>query len=319
MNKPVRITLKSPDIAASVCGINSENLALVEQAFDVLIDAPGDGFVVRGRAQGQGPARAVLQTLIKAAESGQTPDAPSVRAAIAFARKGETPHARDGFVVPRAKRLISPRNPAQKAYIDLLRGADADLVFGVGPAGTGKTFLAVCYGASLLAARKIDKLIVARPALEAGERLGFLPGALEEKVDPYMLPVWDALNEALGQETVLKRRAEGRIEIAPLAFMRGRTLSHAFVIIDEAQNATIAQMRMVLTRLGEGSRMVVTGDPSQSDLPREQPSGLAHALDVLSGVEGCAIARFTGKDVVRHPLVARIVAAYEAEGSALDG
>ena len=319
MNKPVRIMLKSPDIAASVCGINSENLALVEQAFDVLIDAPGDGFVVRGRAQGQRPARAVLQTLIKAAESGQTPDAPSVRAAIAFARKGETPHARDGFVVPRAKRLISPRNPAQKAYIDLLRGADADLVFGVGPAGTGKTFLAVCYGASLLAARKIDKLIVARPALEAGERLGFLPGALEEKVDPYMLPVWDALNEALGQETVLKRRAEGRIEIAPLAFMRGRTLSHAFVIIDEAQNATIAQMRMVLTRLGEGSRMVVTGDPSQSDLPREQPSGLAHALDVLSGVEGCAIARFTGKDVVRHPLVARIVAAYEAEGSALDG
>jgi len=313
VNKPVRILLKSPDIAASVCGINSENLTMIEKAFDVLIDAPGDGFIVRGSTAGQSQARAVLKTLIKAAENGQSPDAPSVRAAIAFAKNGDALSAEDGFEVPRAKRLISPRNPAQKIYLDLLRGAGADLVFGVGPAGTGKTFLAVCYGASLLAARKIDKLIVARPALEAGERLGFLPGALEEKVDPYMLPVWDALNEALGQETVLKRRAEGRIEIAPLAFMRGRTLSHAFVIVDEAQNATIAQMRMVLTRLGEGSRMVVTGDPSQSDLPRDQPSGLAHALAVLGSVKGCAIAHFTGKDVVRHPLVARIVAAYESE------
>ena len=308
----MRIALDDTGLAADICGINSENLILVEQAFDVLIDAPGDGFVVQGSAEAVGRAEHVIKTLIAETISGAAPDAQSVRAAIMFAKKGTKTNAKDGFHVPRARRLISPRTPAQKIYLDLLKGGDADLVFGVGPAGTGKTFLAVCYGASLLAERKIDKLIIARPAVEAGERLGFLPGDLEEKIDPYMLPVWDALNEALGRETVIKRRAEGRIEVAPLAFMRGRTLSHAFVVLDEAQNATIGQMQMVLTRLGEGSRMIVTGDPSQSDLPAGQPSGLAHALHILDGVKGCAAARFTQKDVVRHPLVARIVAAYEA-------
>lgn len=312
MSKSTRLVLDTPKLSAAICGVNSENLVLIEQAFDVLIDAPGDAFLVQGSDEAQHQAIEVLKTLMVEAGSGKNPNAPSVRAAISFAKKGDGPSAKDGFHVPRARRLIKPRTPAQKKYLDMLKGADADLVFGVGPAGTGKTFLAVCYGAALLAARKVDKLIVARPAVEAGERLGFLPGALEEKVDPYMLPVWDALNVALGQEMVLKRRAEGRIEIAPLAFMRGRTLSHAFVIIDEAQNATIGQMQMVLTRLGEGSRMVVTGDPSQSDLPGNMPSGLAHALSILDGVEGCVATRFTQKDVVRHPLVARIVAAYEA-------
>ncbi len=314
MSKTMRIALETPALAANVCGVNSENLVLVEKAFDVLIDAPGDGFVVHGPAEGQHGAIEVLKTLVIEAKTGKSPDAASVRAAITFAKKGDEFSAKDGFYVPRSRRLISPRNPAQKIYLNLLKGADADLVFGVGPAGTGKTFLAVCYGASLLADRKIDKLIIARPAVEAGERLGFLPGALEEKIDPYMLPVWDALDVALGQETVLKRRAEGRIEVAPLAFMRGRTLSHAFVIMDEAQNATTGQMQMVLTRLGEGSRMVVTGDPSQSDLPAGQVSGLSHALEILNGVKGCAMAQFTQKDVVRHPLVARIVAAYASVG-----
>ncbi len=314
MSKATRIALESPSHVAALCGINSQNIVLVEQAFDVLIDAPGDSFVIQGSAEGQRQAREVLTTMIAEAKSGADPNAQSVRAAIAFAKKGEKFVAGDGFHVPRGRRLISPRTPAQKVYLQLLKGASADLVFGVGPAGTGKTFLAVCYGASLLADRKIDKLIIARPAVEAGERLGFLPGDMEEKIDPYMLPVWDALNEALGREAVLKRRAEGRIEVAPLAFMRGRTLSHAFVILDEAQNATIGQMKMVLTRLGEGSRMIVTGDPSQSDLPMGQPSGLANALEILGDVKGCSFARFTQKDVVRHPLVARIVAAYEAAG-----
>ena len=314
MSKSTRIALDTPANAAKICGINSENLAQIEQAFDVLIDAPGDGFELQGSEDGQRRAREVLKTLIAEAHMGAGPDVQSVRAAIQFAKKGEKVNAKDGFHVPRARRLINPRNPAQKKYLKLLKGADADLVFGVGPAGTGKTFLAVCYGAALLASRKIDRLIIARPAVEAGERLGFLPGDMAEKIDPYMLPVWDALNEALGKDTVLKRRAEGRIEVAPLAFMRGRTLSHAFVILDEAQNATIGQMHMVLTRLGEGSRMIVTGDPSQSDLPSGQPSGLSHALEILDGVKGCAVARFTQKDVVRHPLVARIVAAYEAAG-----
>jgi len=314
VRKTTRIALDTPKDASKICGINSENLALVEQAFDVLIDAPGDGFVVQGSTEGQRRAREVIKTMIAEAHTGVGPDLQSVRAAIQFAKKGEKLNAKDGFHVPRGRRLISPRNPAQKAYLKLLKGATADLVFGVGPAGTGKTFLAVCYGASLLAERKIDKLIIARPAVEAGERLGFLPGDMTEKIDPYMLPVWDALNEALGQESVLKRRAEGRIEVAPLAFMRGRTLSNAFVILDEAQNATIGQMQMVLTRLGEGSRMIVTGDPSQSDLPSGQPSGLSHALQILEDVKGVSFARFTQKDVVRHALVARIVAAYEAAG-----
>lgn len=312
MSKSTRLALDTPSLSAAICGINSDNLAAIEKAFDVLIDAPGDAFTIQGTPAGQTQAVEVLKTLIVEAGSGKSASAPSVRAAIAFAKKGDGLSHKDGFHVPRARRLIKPRTPVQKKYLQMLKGAKADLVFGVGPAGTGKTFLAVCYGAALLAEGKVDKLIVARPAVEAGERLGFLPGALEEKVDPYMLPVWDALNEALGQETVLKRRAEGRIEIAPLAFMRGRTLSHAFVIIDEAQNATVSQMQMVLTRLGEASRMIVTGDPSQSDLPANTPSGLAHALGILEGVEGCAAVRFTQKDVVRHPLVARIVAAYAA-------
>jgi phosphate starvation-inducible protein PhoH and related proteins len=314
VSKAIRIALETPALAARVCGINSENIVRIEQAFDVLIEAPGDGFVIQGSTEAQRQAKAVLVALISEAKSGAELDEDHVRAAIRFAQKGDAISAKDGFHVPRSRRLISPRNPAQKIYLKLLKGAGADLVFGVGPAGTGKTFLAVCYGASLLAERKIDKLIIARPAVEAGERLGFLPGDMTEKIDPYMLPVWDALNEALGSEMVLKRRAEGRIEVAPLAFMRGRTLSHAFVILDEAQNATIGQMQMVLTRLGQGSRMIVTGDPSQSDLPSAQPSGLAHALSILDGVKGCAIARFTQKDVVRHPLVARIVEAYEAAG-----
>ena len=185
------------------------------------------------------------------------------------------------------------------------------MIFGVGPAGTGKTLLAVAYGASRLALGDIDRLVITRPAVEAGERLGFLPGDLEEKIDPYLLPIWDSLRDSLGQKLSEKMREEGRIEVAPLAFMRGRTLNRAFVICDEAQNATVAQMRMVLTRLGEGSRMVITGDPSQTDLNPREPSGLAHALNILKDVERIAVKTFNRGDVVRHDLVARIVDAYE--------
>ena len=190
---------------------------------------------------------------------------------------------------------------------------DRTITFGVGPAGTGKTFLATAYGASLLARGEITKFIACRPAVEAGERLGFLPGDLNEKVDPYMQPIWDSLNMVLGKEDVDRRRAAGDIEVAPLAFMRGRTLSDAFVVIDEAQNATIPQMKMVLTRLGERAKYAVTGDPTQTDLPHGQKSGLAHALSILENIKGIEQIKFHASDVVRHPLVGKIVDAYEKD------
>ena len=186
-------------------------------------------------------------------------------------------------------------------------------MFGVGPAGTGKTYLAVAYGASLLLRGEVDRLVVARPAVEAGERLGFLPGDLTEKVDPYLAPIWEALADLMGAEALRRRRDRGEIEVAPIAFMRGRTLSQAFVIVDEAQNASRLQMKMVLTRLGEGARMAVTGDPSQVDLINRADSGLAHAVSILEGVKGVAVSRFEASDVVRHPLVERIVKAYDAD------
>jgi phosphate starvation-inducible PhoH-like protein len=194
-------------------------------------------------------------------------------------------------------------------YLDLMR--THPLVFGVGPAGTGKTYLAAAFGAHLLYERRVERLILSRPALEAGERLGFLPGDLKEKIDPYLRPLYDALFDVMG-ESCLKLMEQGIIEVAPLAFMRGRTLSRAFVILDEAQNCTAAQMKMFLTRLGEDSRMVVAGDPSQSDLPGGRPEGLNQALSLLGGIEGAAVVCFDEKDVVRHALVTRIVAAYNA-------
>ena len=190
---------------------------------------------------------------------------------------------------------------------------DATITFGVGPAGTGKTFLATAYGASLLARGEVSKFMACRPAVEAGERLGFLPGDFNEKVDPYMQPIWDALNMVLGRDEVERRRGSGEIEVVPIAFMRGRTLSDAFVIIDEAQNATIPQMKMVLTRLGERAKYAVTGDPSQSDLPKDVTSGLSHAMGILKGIKGIEATEFQASDVVRHPLVGKIINAYEKD------
>ncbi|WP_313446665.1 PhoH family protein, partial [Brevundimonas sp.] len=216
--------------------------------------------------------------------------------------------------LPGGKRgAIVPKTKAQAAYLDML--GRCELSFGVGPAGTGKTFLAAAYGASLLRRGQVDRLVITRPAVEAGEKLGFLPGDLNEKVDPYLAPIWEALNDILGAEDVQRRRDKGEIEAAPIAFMRGRTLSHAFVIVDEAQNTSRLQMKMVLTRLGEGARMVVTGDPSQIDLLNPRDSGLAHALRILDGVQGVGILKFEASDVVRHAMVERIVRAYDADAA----
>jgi phosphate starvation-inducible PhoH-like protein len=208
---------------------------------------------------------------------------------------------------------VAPKTATQAKYLDAL--AKCEMVFGLGPAGTGKTFLAVAHGAGLLLRGEVDRLIVSRPAVEAGERLGFLPGDLTEKVDPYMAPVWEALTDILGADQLRRRREKGEIEVAPIAFLRGRTLSHAFIIVDEAQNATRLQMKMVLTRLGEGARMVITGDPSQIDLVNASDSGLPHAVGLLEGVKGIGVVRFSSEDVVRHPLVERIVRAYDADAT----
>jgi phosphate starvation-inducible PhoH-like protein len=215
----------------------------------------------------------------------------------------------DGTAVRTQRRLVSPRTPVQAAYLRALR--DSDMVFALGPAGTGKTYLAVAVAVAMLAKGTVDRIVLSRPAVEAGERLGFLPGDLREKIDPYLRPLYDALYDMLPAEQVMKRLSTGEIEVAPLAFMRGRTLSNSFVIVDEAQNTTPVQMKMLLTRLGGNSRMVVTGDLSQIDLPGGVRSGLRDAIDVLARVGGISFIWFTDADVVRHPLVSRIVRAYD--------
>jgi len=220
----------------------------------------------------------------------------------------------DEPVIKTRKKRISARSPTQARYITALR--NSELVFGTGPAGTGKTYLAVCFAVEQLISGKVDRLVLSRPAVEAGEHLGFLPGDMREKVDPYLRPIYDALYDTMPADQVVKKLEVGEIEIAPLAFMRGRTLSNAFVILDEAQNTTAVQMKMFLTRLGENSRMVVTGDLSQIDLPSGVASGLRDAIDTLTGIEAVSFVEFSARDVVRHALVSQIVRAYDARDTA---
>jgi phosphate starvation-inducible PhoH-like protein len=219
-----------------------------------------------------------------------------------------------GAVRTVGRRQVAPKTPMQRRYLEAIDRAD--IVFGVGPAGTGKTYLAMAQAISALLAKRVSRIILARPAVEAGEKLGFLPGDLQEKVNPYLRPLYDALHDMLDADRVERLLERGVIEVAPLAFMRGRTLSNAFVVLDEAQNATSMQMKMFLTRLGEGSRMVITGDRTQVDLPRGTASGLAEAERIITGIKGVSFNYFTAKDVVRHPLVGRIIEAYERDDGA---
>ena len=296
----------------AVCGPNSRHAALLEDAFHVLMETPGGGISLSGDTKARTGAKRAVQSLAKRADAGVEISEADVRVAANAARTGQG--VPGGGDLPLGQRgAIGAKTPAQARYLDLL--AKHELVFGAGPAGTGKTFLAVAHGASLLLRGEVDRLIVTRPAVEAGERLGFLPGDMNEKVDPYMAPIWEALSDILGPDQLRRRRDKSEIEVAPIAFMRGRTLSHAFVIVDEAQNASRLQMKMVLTRLGDGARMAVTGDPSQIDLVNPRDSGLSHAMRLLDGVKGVAIARFEASDVVRHPLVERIVLAYDADAA----
>ncbi|HVN02593.1 MAG TPA: PhoH family protein [Caulobacteraceae bacterium] len=288
-------------------GQNGRHAALIEDAFDILMETPGGGVTLNGKVEARRRAKQAVQFIAGRADEGLEVAQADVRVAIDQARRGHAggPIGRRG--------AVAAKTAAQARYLDLMAGHE--LVFSLGPAGTGKTFLAVAHGAGLLLSGAVDRLVITRPAVEAGERLGFLPGDLLEKVDPYMAPIFEALTEILGAEQLRRRRDRGEIEVAPIAFMRGRTLAHAFVIVDEAQNASRLQMKMVLTRMGEGAHMVVTGDPSQVDLPNAADSGLSHAVSILEGVQGVAIMRFAPEDVVRHPLVERIVRAYERDAA----
>jgi phosphate starvation-inducible protein PhoH and related proteins len=295
-----------------------QHLALIEQKLGVDATARGNQVTIRGSHESAARARDVLEALYGRLQSGQTLTSADVEGAIrmALAVGDQLPlpaidagsRLQLAGISTRRKTVIA-RNPAQDAYIRAMERST--LVFGLGPAGTGKTYLAVAHAAALLERGEVARLVLSRPAVEAGERLGFLPGDMREKIDPYLRPLYDALYDMMPPERVERALTSGAIEIAPLAFMRGRTLANAAVILDEAQNTTSMQMKMFLTRLGDGSKMIVTGDPSQIDLPPGQVSGLVEASRILADAPGIVQVRFTHEDVVRHELVARIVKAYD--------
>ncbi|MEZ5908626.1 MAG: PhoH family protein [Hyphomicrobiaceae bacterium] len=296
---------------AELLGQFDSHLALLEERLGIDARAHGNVVTLIGSESACAIARDVLERLYARLRAGEPIGPGDIDGALRHS--ASQPGATAGMAQVRTrKRIVTARTPTQSTYIRALE-AD-DLVFGVGPAGTGKTYIAVAFAAACLERGLVERIILSRPAVEAGERLGFLPGDMREKVDPYLRPLYDALYDVLPPEKVERDIETGVIEIAPLAFMRGRTLAHAFVILDEAQNTTTMQMKMFLTRLGEGSKMVVTGDPSQIDLPPGQKSGLDEATKLLDGVDGIRCVRFTGADVVRRDLVARIVAAYEKAG-----
>lgn len=300
----------------SVFGELDENIERLTDAFDVDVFAMGTGVKVSGEEKDvEGAIRAIdaLEKLCKK----QPLSSQSVNMVIGYAKAGKDFDVEDlmGTVAISARgKIIRPKTLGQKKYVDAIKRSS--IVFGVGPAGTGKTYLAVALAVYALKNKEIDKIILTRPAVEAGEKLGFLPGDMNEKVDPYLRPLFDALQEMMGQDAYLRHIERGSIEIAPLAYMRGRTLSNSFIILDEAQNTTKEQMKMFLTRMGENSRIVVTGDVTQIDLPKNVKSGMIDAIEVLDGVEGIEIVKLTAKDVVRHELVTRIIQAYEKAESA---
>ena len=303
-------------LLTALFGQHDQNLARIEQKLNVSVTARGNRLSIEGGVWRQKATRAVLTELYARLKKGLDVGVGEVDGAIRMAEAvvtedGGAPSIIDEDTQIRTRRrVITPRSPMQARYVRALNSSE--LVFGLGPAGTGKTFLAVAVGVSMLLEGLVERIILSRPAVEAGERLGYLPGDLRDKIDPYLRPLYDALNHMLPADQVVRRLESGEIEVAPVAFMRGRTLTNAFAIVDEAQNTSPVQMKMLLTRLGENSRMVVTGDLSQIDLPRGEVSGLADAVDMLSGVEEVEIVHFSDADVVRHTLVTRIVQAYDA-------
>ena len=314
------LTFENNRFASELFGQFDQNLKLIEERLNINARPRGNSVSISGDIVATNQARRALDFLYDRLQKGGTVEPSDVEGAIRMAvatddqlslptmeRKAKLSMAQ----IATRKKTIAARTPTQDAYIRALDRSE--LVFGVGPAGTGKTYLAVAHAAQLLERGAVDRIILSRPAVEAGERLGFLPGDMKEKVDPYLRPLYDALYDMMPGDKVERAITAGVIEIAPLAFMRGRTLANAAIILDEAQNTTSMQMKMFLTRLGENGRMIVTGDPSQVDLPRGVKSGLVEALQLLNGVEGISIVRFKDTDVVRHPLVGRIVQAYDSQ------
>lgn len=310
------IQLNSLDELSGILGTYDENLTYLSRELGLVAYVDGMKIRLEGRDENVRCGEAVISALMQTVRSGERIDAAKLAYCIELAREGraeEIAGIESGAVAVTARgKQIKCKTVGQKTYVEAIK--KNTVVFGVGPAGTGKTYLAVCMAVSAFKSKQVEKIILTRPAVEAGEKLGFLPGDLHEKVDPYLRPLYDALQELLGLETYGKLMERGAIEVAPLAYMRGRTLSNAFIILDEAQNTTKEQMKMFLTRMGEGSKTVVTGDVTQIDLDGKE-SGLVHATGILDGVEGVSVVRLTAKDVVRHPLVMRIIRAYEKDAA----
>ena len=309
----IRMDFEDNDTLALLSGEQNHYLAHIEKSLDVSLDSFGNSIKITGPVQSTKTARLVIEDLYKKIHAGATADFDKsmVVDALRWARNGhqDTQLSRVATIDTWKKKIVA-KTKGQQEYLGLLRSNE--VVFGLGPAGTGKTYMAVARAVEALKKREVERIILSRPAVEAGERLGFLPGDMKEKVDPYLRPLYDALYDMMPADKVDRMLLSGEIEIAPLAFMRGRTLSNAHVIIDEAQNTTPVQMKMVLTRLGQESHMVITGDLSQIDLPDGNPSGLAEAVRILDNILGVGIIHLSGEDVVRHPVVARILQAYEA-------
>ncbi len=315
---PVFVTFDDNVLLPALFGEHDRYLARIEQQLGVALASRGNQIAISGSPWSTQAAELVLGSLYERLKRGLEIDGAEVDAALRLALQGGEDieavfrEVGEDLVIPTQKRRVEPRSLMQAAYVRALR--EYDLVFALGPAGTGKTYLAVAMAVSVFVAGRVDRIILSRPAVEAGEKLGFLPGDVREKVDPYLRPLYDALYDMMPGDQVRRRLESGDIEVAPLAFMRGRSLPNAYIILDEAQNTSAVQMKMFLTRLGENSRMVVTGDLSQIDLPQGTRSGLRDAIDTLDGVEGVTAVSFSDVDVVRHGLVTRIVRAYDAKG-----
>ncbi len=316
-----KLSFDDPQALQALCGSNNARLKLIERTAGAQVHLRGNEVTIEGDDAAAETARSALEQLYDLALAGKALSSDDVVRAVKLLQgdaSGGGPGVTgvsirgvfgDTILTPRAGRPIAPKGAAQKTYVDLVRGND--IVFAVGPAGTGKTYLAVALAVRALLDKQIRRIILTRPAIEAGERLGFLPGTLEEKIDPYLRPLYDALHDMIDADKLERFLSDDTIEIAPLAFMRGRTISGSFIILDEAQNTTPEQMKMFLTRMGFGSKAVITGDITQTDLPRGQKSGLRDALDLVAGIRGIGRVDFTDQDVVRHPLVAALIRAYD--------
>ncbi len=308
------LSLENIDAYQKLFGMNDRNMAVLEQELSVVSALRGQELQFRGDAENVAAAETAVARLITLLQHGETVDPMRIRYVVSLVREGKSDlldqlSGSDVIAITHRGRPIRSKTLGQRAYVEAVR--KHELTLAVGPAGTGKTYLAMAMAVVALKAKEVERIVLTRPAVEAGEKLGFLPGDMTQKVDPYLRPLYDALHELMGADSYQRLAERGTVEVAPLAFMRGRTLSDAFIILDEAQNATSEQMKMFLTRLGANSRCIVTGDVSQTDLPRDKKSGLVEAVNVLRNVEGVAIVELTARDVVRHELVQRIVQAYE--------